>query len=77
MILRLESAYNPLENLVKMQIMVQESWVKAQNCPFLTTFQVMPVLVQDHTLSIESVKQESANCSPHPYGPRDNGFYIF
>lgn len=68
MILRLESAYNPLENLVKMQIMLQESWVKAQNCPFLTTFQVMPVLVQDHTLSIEG-KAGVSKLQPTPIWP--------
>lgn len=52
MILELESVYKSLENLVKMQILIQKSWAEAQNPASLTISQVMPMpLVQDHTLS--------------------------
>ena len=69
MILRFESAYNPLEDLVQMQIMIQETWVEAPNSAFLTTFQVRPMLVLDHTLNSKGYEAGISKLQPTTIQP--------
>lgn len=46
----LKIAYDLLQNLIKMQILIQQNSLKAQNSACLTPFEVIPtLLVQDHT----------------------------
>ena len=55
----LKIAYNLLQNLIKMQILIQQNSLKAQNSAFLTPFEVIPtLLVQDHTLGSKGAQKD-------------------